>query len=103
MVEKPATFPGGMEKLSVYLAKQIKYPEECRKNGISGTILVQFKITSKGKIKKVKAIIGIDPLLDKEAIRVVKSMPDWIPAEDKGKKVDMMYQIPIRFQLDQKK
>lgn len=99
VVEKPATFPGGMDKLAVYLGKNIKYPKECRKKGIAGTVLVEFKITANGEIEEVKALIGVDPLLDKEAIRVVKSMPKWVPAEDKGEKVEMMYQIPIRFKL----
>ena len=98
-VEKPATFPGGMDKLPVYLGQNIKYPKECRDKGITGIVLVQFKITSEGEIKNVKAVVKVDPLLDKEAVRVIKSMPKWVPAEDKGEKVDIIYQIPINFKL----
>lgn len=98
-VEKPATFPGGMDKLPVYLGQNIKYPQECRDKGIAGIVLVQFKITSEGEIKNVKAVVKVHPLLDKEAVRVIKSMPNWVPAEDKGEKVDIMYQIPINFRL----
>lgn len=98
-VEKPAVFPGGNEQLPIYLGKNIKYPEICREKGIQGIVLVEFLITKEGNIEDVKVIKSVDPLLDQEAIRVIKLMPKWTPAENKGEKVNMIYNLPIRFKL----
>lgn len=98
-VDKPAVFPGGNEQLPIYLGKNIKYPETCREKGIQGIVLVEFLITQEGNIEDVKVIKSVDPLLDQEAIRVIKLMPKWTPAENKGEKVNMIYNLPIRFKL----
>ena len=98
-VDKPAVFPGGNEQLPIFIGKNIKYPEKNRENGITGIVIVEFTITTEGNIEDVKVVKGVDPLLDNEAIRVVKLMPKWTPAENKGEKVNMIYNLPIRFKL----
>ncbi len=98
-VEKPAVFQGGNEQLPIFLGKNIKYPDESRKKGISGVVIIEFTITKDGSIEDVKVVKGVDPLLDNEAIRVVKMMPKWTPAENKGEKVNMNYTLPINFKL----
>lgn len=98
-VDKPASFPGGMDKMMEYLKNNIQYPAVCREKGIQGIVLVEFVITKKGKIEKVKVLFPVDPALDAEAKRVISKMPKWEPAELNGKKVNSMYQIPINFKL----
>ncbi|MBP1672932.1 MAG: cell envelope biosis protein TonB [Bacteroidetes bacterium] len=98
-VEKPAVFQGGNEQLPIFLGENIKYPDESRKKGISGVVIIEFTITKDGSIEDVKVVKGVDPLLDNEAIRVVKMMPKWTPAENKGEKVNMNYTLPINFKL----
>ncbi len=99
IVDTPAVFKGGNEQLPIFLGENIKYPEECRKKGVTGIVIVEFTITKDGSIEDVKVVKGVDPLLDNEAIRVVKMMPKWTPAENKGEKVNMSYTLPIRFKL----
>jgi TonB family protein len=98
-VDKPASFPGGMDKMMEYLKNNIQYPADCREKGIQGIVLVEFVITKKGKIEKVKVLVPVHPDLDAEAKRVISKMPKWEPAELNGKKVNTMYQIPINFKL----
>jgi TonB family protein len=98
-VEKPAVFQGGNEQLPIFLGEKIKYPKECRKKGVTGIVVVEFTITKDGNIEDVKVVKSVDPLLDNEAIRVVKMMPKWTPAENKGEKVNMNYTLPINFKL----
>ena len=85
--------------MPIFIGKNIKYPEKNRENGITGIVIVEFTITTEGNIEDVKVVKGVDPLLDNEAIRVVKLMPKWTPAENKGEKVNMIYNLPIRFKL----
>ena len=99
IVEKPAVFQGGNDQLPIFLGKNIKYPDESRKKGVSGIVIIEFTITKDGNIEDVKVVKGVDPLLDNEAIRVVKLMPKWTPAENKGEKVNMNYTLPINFKL----
>lgn len=98
-VDKQASFPGGMDKLMEYLKNNIQYPAACKEKGVQGIVLVEFVITKKGKIEKVKVLIPVDPDLDAEAKRVISKMPNWKPAELNGKKVNSIYQIPINFKL----
>jgi TonB family protein len=92
-------FPGGTEKLLEYLKVSIKYPEEAKTKGIKGRVFVQFIVSNTGKIKDVKIARGVHKLLDEEAIRVVKTMPDWKPGLQDGKPVDVQMSIPINFAL----
>jgi TonB family protein len=96
-------FKGGMKALMKHIQSNVKYPSESRKNGISGKVRVGFVIDFRGDIKDVKVKNAIDPLLDKEAMRVIKAMPKWTPGKHKGKKVNVAFTIPIMFKLDNKK
>lgn len=102
IVDKVAEFPGGIEEMSKFIAQNIKYPDEARKKGLGGVVLVEFTITKEGDVTDIKTVVGIDPILDEEAIRVIRIMPKWTPAELNKEKVNMIYQIPSRFKLDKK-
>jgi len=103
VIEKMPLFPGGNNKLMNYIAKNLKYPVEAQKKGIQGKVIVQFIVTKSGKVENAKVIRGIDPALEKEALRVVNSMPDWIPGTQNGEKVSVYYTLPIVFKLDDSK
>ena len=100
VVEKKAEFPGGNKKLMEYLRENIKYPEQALAKSIVGRVFVKFTIKKDGSIDDIKVIRSADPLLDEEAIRVVKNMPNWIPAQMRGKDVRSTYipnSIPMVF------
>lgn len=98
-VEKVAEYPGGQKAMMQFLVENVKYPENAMKNDIQGRVVVKFIVTKKGKIKDVTVLKPVDPELDKEAIRVVESMPDWIPAQNDGKAVDSYFHLPVSFKL----
>lgn len=100
VVEKMPEYPGGEEERVNFLVKNVKYPEEARKNGISGTVYVSFIVEKNGKISDVKALKGVDESLDNEAVRVVNLMPDWKPGMQRGKPVRVQFNMPIQFNLD---
>jgi TonB family protein len=97
VVEEMPAFPGGQAKMMQFLAANIKYPKAAIENGISGTVYISFIVDRKGKINDVRVLRGIGGGCDEEAIRVVKSMPDWIPGKQNGKKVPVQFNLPIRF------
>ena len=99
VIEDKPEFPGGMGKLMQYLGKNTKFPEIAKENNIQGRVFVQFVIDKKGKVTDVKIARGVDPYLDKEALRVVKSMPNWKPGKQRGKAVKVSYIVPINFKL----
>lgn len=99
VVEEMPTFPGGTEQMNRFLMETIKYPEIAKENGIEGKVFVRFCVTDKGKVNQVTIARGVDPLLDAEAIRVVKLLPDWTPGKQSGKAVNVWYTVPINFQL----
>ena len=99
IVEKMPVFPGGELGLRKYIATNVKYPNIARESGIEGKIYVRFCVTSTGSVSKVSIARGVDPILDQEAIRVVKTLPKWQPGEQRGKKVNVWYTVPINFQL----
>lgn len=99
VVEKDPEFPGGRNELMAFLRKNIKYPKEAVQNKIQGTVFVQFIVGSNGKIRNAKILRGINNYCDEEALRVVNMMPNWNPGIEKGKKVSVMFQIPVKFQL----
>ncbi len=99
IVEKMPEFPGGDLELRKYIAQNIKYPNIARENDIQGKVYVRFVVTETGSVENVQIARGVDPLLDKEAIRVVESLPKWKPGEQGGKKVKVWYTVPINFQL----
>lgn len=99
VVEQPPTFPGGMSALMQYLASHIKYPAVAEENGIQGKVTVQFVVERDGSVSDVKVMRGVDPSLDKEAARVVSSMPKWIPGKQNGTTVRVKYFVPVVFRL----
>lgn len=98
-VEQMPQFPGGEAELMKYIQKNLKYPPVTMENNIQGRVVVQFVVTKTGKIGEVKVARGRDPDLDKEAVRVVKSLPDFIPGKMNGQSVNVWYTLPITFKL----
>lgn len=99
-VEKQAEFKGGQQALINYLRDNIKYSEKALEAGIQGRVMVRFVVTKEGKVSRAEVTLSIHPWLDEEALRVVNGMPDWIPAENGGKKVNSYYTLPITFRLE---
>ena len=98
-VEKMPEFPGGQEALNRFLVRNIKYPLLAQENGIQGRVVCQFVVNSDGSIVDIAVVRGVEESLDKEAIRVIKSMPKWTPGRQGGKSVRVKYTLPIRFKL----
>lgn len=99
VVENQPEFPGGASALMQYLSKNIKYPPVAAENGVQGRVIVQFVVNKDGSIVDAVVARSIDPALDKEALRVVNSMPKWKPGEQRGKKVRVRYTLPVTFKL----
>jgi len=99
VVEEMPQFPGGQAALLEYLAKNIKYPVVAEENGIQGKVIVTFVVERDGSITDVKVVKSVDPSLDKEASRVVKSMPRWQPGKQNGSAVRVKYTVPVQFRL----
>ena len=98
-VEIMPEFQGGYSALQEYLVKNIQYPEQAKKEGITGKVFVQFIINETGKVTNPKVLKSVNPLLDAEAVRVVGTMPDWTPGKNKGKAVKVAFTLPIMFAL----
>ena len=98
-VEQMPQFPGGDAELMKYISNNIKYPTMAMENNIQGRVVVQFVVTKTGKIGEVKVVRSKDPDLDKEAVRVVKSLPSFIPGKMNGQAVNVWYTLPITFKL----
>ena len=101
-VEQMPEFPGGMEAMMRFLQQNIQYPANAAKNKVEGRVVLQFVIEKDGQIGEVKIARSVDPELDAEALRVVKSMPTFIPGRHNGKAVAVWYTIPISFKLQSK-
>ena len=99
VVEQMPSFPGGQTALMNYLNNNIKYPVIAEENGIQGRVVVQFVVGKDGHISDVKVAKSVDPSLDKEAVRVVKAMPKWIPGKQNGQAVTVRYTLPVTFRL----
>ena len=99
IVEDMPEFPGGELALRKYIAENVRYPEMAKENDIQGTVYVRFVVDTDGSVKNVEVIRGVDQLLDKEAIRVVQSLPKWKPGKQRGKAVKVSHSVPIKFQL----
>lgn len=97
VVEEMPEFPGGDEALRTYISNSVKYPDSAKKNGIQGKVYVTFVVDIDGTVTSTKIARGVDPSLDKEALRVVKSLPKWKPGKEKGKAVKVSYTVPINF------
>ena len=99
VVEVMPQFPGGQIAMLQYLMKNIKYPEQAMKEGIQGRVTVRFIVEKDGSISDVKPVLSVHPLLNKEAVRVVESMPKWTPGKQNGKPVRVRFNLPVMFKL----
>lgn len=99
IVEQQPLFPGGPTALMKYLSENTKYPVVAQENGVQGRVTVQFVVEKDGSISDVHVLRGVDPSLDKEAVRVVKSMPRWTPGKQNGITVRVNYRVPVLFRL----
>ena len=99
VVEEQPMFPGGMEEMMKFLQKEIKYPKEAMDKKIQGRVIVQFVVNKDGSICEDTVVKSVDPLLDAEALRVVRSMPNWTPGKQKGDPVRVRFTLPVSFRL----
>ncbi|GAA4458409.1 hypothetical protein GCM10023189_30620 [Nibrella saemangeumensis] len=99
VVEKTPRFPGGMQNLVPYLSQTIRYPAEARQNGVEGKVFVSFVVNMDGSISDVTVLKGLGYGTDEEAVRVVSNMPKWEPGTQRGRPVNVKYNLPIAFSL----
>jgi protein TonB len=99
VVEEMPMYPGGDVELLKYIAEHTQYPEVAKENNIQGRVIVRFCVTAKGGVSQVSILKGVDPELDKEAIRVVNTLPAFKPGKQGGKPVPVWYMVPITFTL----
>ena len=99
VVEQPPSFPGGQSALLSWLSNNIHYPPVAEENGIQGRVVVSFVVEPDGTVSNVQVVRGVDPSLDKEAVRVTKSMPKWVPGKQNGQAVRVKYNLPVTFKL----
>lgn len=99
IVEEMPEFPGGDLALRKFIANAIKYPVIAQENGIQGKVYVTFVVGADGRVRDAKIARGVDPSLDKEALRVIMSLPRWKPGKQRGKPVNVSYTVPINFVL----
>ena len=100
VVEDMPEFPGGTAALMQYLQKNIKYPAICRENNIQGRVLVTFIVNKDGAVVEPEVVKSVNPSLDKEALRVISTMPKWKPGSQRGKPVRVKYTVPVNFRLN---
>lgn len=99
IVENMPEFPGGMGQCLQFLAKNIKYPTIAQENGTQGRVIIQFVVNRDGSIVDPKVVRSVDPYLDKEALRVIMTMPKWKPGMQRGKPVRVKFTVPVMFRL----
>ena len=97
--EEMPEFPGGMRECMNWLSKNVNYPATAQEKGIQGRVIIQFVVERDGSITEPKVVRGVDPDLDKEALRVVSAMPNWKPGKHKGEAVRVKYTLPVMFRL----
>lgn len=98
-VEQMPYFPGGTQAMFKYIKDHLDYPEQAVENGIQGKVLLRFVVLPTGEIGQVEVIRKLDPLCDQEAIRMIKSMPKWVPGKQNGRAVSVWFNLPISFTL----
>ncbi|MFN8258621.1 MAG: energy transducer TonB [Bacteroidales bacterium] len=98
-IKEQPEFPGGYPALLKFIAKNVKYPGIAQENGIEGTVYIRFVVTRTGEIGNAKILRGIDESLEKEALRVVNSMPAWTPGKNNGTPVNVWFILPVKFML----
>ena len=100
MVEQMPQFPGGNTELLKYISKNVRYPAIAQENGIEGRVIVRFVVEKDGTIGEVQVVKGVDASLDKEAVRVVKTLPQWVPGKQNGRSVRVWFTLPVTFRLE---
>lgn len=98
-VEQMPSFPGGSQKLKEFIEENLRYPKELEETCVQGRVIVRFIVERNGKLSNVKVVKSVHPALDKEALRIVKLMPRWIPGRQNGITVRVKCYIPIIFRL----
>ena len=99
VAEQMPEFPGGMKEMLKFLQENVKYPENAMKNNVQGRVIVQFVVEKDGTPTEFKVVRAVDPDLDAEALRVLKTMPKWKPGMQKGEVVRVKYTVPVTFRL----
>lgn len=99
VAEEMPQFPGGMGKLMEYISKNMQYPAEAQKQKVGGRVVVQMVVDAEGNVTNPRILQGVNPLLDKEALRLMKDMPKWTPGKQNGEAVAVKYTLPVMFQL----
>ncbi|MCL1942315.1 MAG: TonB family protein [Candidatus Azobacteroides sp.] len=99
VAEQQPEFPGGISELMKFLSSHLKYPQAAIDMGIEGKVTVQFVVSKTGAISGIKVLQSLNPVCDKEAVRLISSMPNWIPGRQNGYPVSVYYTIPIRFKI----
>ncbi len=101
VVEENPEFPGGQTAMMKFLGDNIKYPVIAQENGIQGRVICNFVVERDGSITDVQVVRGVDPSLDREAVRVIQSMPKWKPGKQRGAPVRVRFTLPVVFRLQQ--
>lgn len=97
IVEVMPEFPGGVDSMMSFVAKNVNYPEDAQEKGISGRAMIRFVVEKDGSVNDVQVMRSVSPSIDAEAVRVVKAVPNWKPGMQKGKPVRVSYTLPIVF------
>lgn len=97
--EKPKFMGGDANEFSKWVNQRLVYPEVAKENGVQGRVMLQFTVGTDGSVSGVKVLRGVDPSLDKEAVRVVSQSPKWTPGKQRDRKVKVTYTFPVIFQL----
>jgi len=100
IVEDNPSYPGGENAMIAYISNHIVYPQIEKTGGIQGMVIVSFIVEKDGSLSNIHILKGVSPALDEEAMRVIKSMPNWKPGKQRGKEVRVSINLPIRFSLD---
>ena len=99
VVEQMPQFPGGQIELLKFINDAIRYPVIAQENGIQGRVIIRFVVTATGEVSDVQVVRGLDAACDREAVRVVKSLPRWIPGKQNGRNVPVYYTLPVVYRL----
>lgn len=100
VIEQMPIFPGGEQELLNYINKNIKYPVIAQENGIQGKVILRFVVSKTGAVDKVEVVRSLDPACDKEAVRVVKTLPRFVPGKQNGVNVSVWYTLPVTYRLE---
>nr|WP_319401410.1 M56 family metallopeptidase [uncultured Carboxylicivirga sp.] len=100
MADEMPQYPGGEAALRQFIASEVHYPEEAKQRNLEGKVYVEFVVGEDGNVGNVKIARGVDPILDNEALRVVKNLPQWVPGKINGENVNISYTVPIKFALN---